>query len=42
MIELDPFVYIPGPISGGKDPEYSIGVLCIYPTPYVWWEGPRV
>ena len=42
MITLDPLVYILGHMSVGNDPEYSSGVLGIYPRPYVWWEGPRV
>ena len=36
------FVNIPGPMSGGKVPEYRSGFLCIYPGLYVSWEGPRV
>ena len=33
------YVYIPGPMSGGKVPEYSTRVLSIYPRPFVGWEG---
>ena len=42
MIELDPLVYILGPMSGGNYPEYSTWVLCRYARPYVWWACPRV
>ena len=41
-IVLGSNVYILGPMSGVKVPECSIGVLCIYPGPYVNWEGSRV
>ena len=36
------YAYIPDLMSGGRIPEYRTGVLCIYPGPYVRWEGPRV
>ena len=41
-IVLGSYAYIPDPMSGGRIPEYRTGVLCIYPGPYVRWEGPRV
>ena len=41
-IVLEFFVYIQSPMSGGKVPEFSTGVLCIYPGPYVRWDDPRV
>ena len=41
-IVLESNVYILGPMSGVKVPECSIGVLCIYPGPYISWEGSRV
>ena len=41
-IVLGSYAYIPDPMSGRRIPEYSSGVLCTYPGPYVRWEGPRV
>ena len=29
-------------MSRGEVQEYSKGFLCIYPGPYVRWDGPRV
>ena len=42
IIVLGSYAYIPDPMSGGKLPEYSTGVLCIYPAPYARWEGLKV
>ena len=36
------YVYILGPLSGWKVPEYSTAVLCLYPRPNARWGGPRV
>ena len=41
-IVLGSYVYILGLMLGGNVPEYITGVLCIYPGPYVRWEGPIV
>ena len=36
------YIYILCPLSGGKVPEYSTAVLCLYPRPNARRGGPRV